>query len=66
MAPYIRLCEAFKVDYEVLYFYCDPPVSFQRNTHKVPANVILTMYRNLLNEQYPGYWKPQTIHTQLG
>jgi predicted kinase len=64
MAPYVRLCEAFGVEYEVVYHYCTLEESHAWNVHAVPLPVLLTMSRNLLTEVYPSYWKSQKILTR--
>lgn len=48
LAPYVRLCEAFDIDYEILNFYCSIEDSIKRNIHGVSAETIVTMYNNLL------------------
>jgi predicted kinase len=57
LAPYVRFCEAFGMDYEILYFMCSVETALLRNTHGVPDNTILAMHTNLLTELVPSYWK---------
>lgn len=61
LAPYVRIAEALGVEYEIIYLHCYPGTAIRRNTHNVPANTILAMYRNLVNEIVPSYWKQRIV-----
>lgn len=57
LAPYCRVAEAYDIPFAIVELICDPVVSFNRNVHGVPMEVIYGMYRNLIVEQVPGYWR---------
>lgn len=57
LAPYVRLCEAFGVEYEIVFIRCTPGLAFSRNVHAVPEATIWNMFQNLLSERLPARWK---------
>ena len=59
LAPYVRIAEAFGIDYEIIYLMCSVEKSLLRNVHNVPANTILKMHANLQNEIVQ--WKQRVI-----
>lgn len=61
IAPYYRLAEANGHEVEVVRVECDPSVAARRNTHNVPPEAILKMWRNLLREELPPWWKVRVI-----
>ena len=61
LAPYVRIAEAFGVEYEIVYMYCDFLKACARNTHNVPETTIHMMQSNLLTERLPAYWKQRIV-----
>lgn len=61
IAPYYRLAQVGKHDVEILRMECDPIKAWQRNTHGVPLETVLRMYRTLLMEQLPHHWKERVV-----
>lgn len=61
LAPYVRVAEAFGHEYTIMYLMCDVETAIKRNVHGVPANMILTMQRNLLTEIVPPYWRQEVV-----
>lgn len=59
LAPYVRVCEAYRCEYSIVYLLCPVEVAIKRNLHAVPVNTILAMNRNLLTEIVPAYWKQE-------
>lgn len=64
LVPYCRVAEAFNVPFLIIEFLVDPSVSFQRNIHKVPIEVIFGMYKNLITDSIPGYYKRVLIQPE--
>ncbi len=62
LAPYVRIAEAFGVEYEIKYFWCHPDVSMRRNLHQVPPNTILKMHDNLMREIVPPHWNQTVVY----
>lgn len=60
LTPYVRIAEAFKIDYGIIYIRCSTAKAFERNIHKVPFKTILIKNYHLLVEEIPNHWK-QTI-----
>lgn len=56
LAPYVRLAEAFNLNYQIIYLVCDVQKAFSRQIHKVPINTMLSMQANLLTERLPPTW----------
>ncbi len=61
IAPYYQAALAYGWEPEVITLWCTPEVAMSRNTHNVPATTILDMYRRLLTEQLPPWWKHSVI-----
>lgn len=61
IAPYARIAEAHGVEFTIVYIHCDPATACRRNVHAVPPATILRMYKNLLQEEVPPYWKQEVI-----
>ncbi len=57
LAPYVRLAEVFKIDYEIVTMWCSLKTASKRNVHCVPERVLLGMYQTLLSERLPVAWK---------
>lgn len=57
LAPYVRLCEAFGIEYEIVNIACDFATACERNIHAVPPATIWNMHQNLMTERIPPYWK---------
>ena len=61
LAGYVRVCEAFQVEYEIVFMQCDFQTACIRNVHNVPAGVIWQMHQNLLSERLPAWWKQRFV-----
>ena len=57
LAPYVRLCEAFGVKYEIVFIRVPFGRACKRNVHAVPEATIWNMFQNLLSERLPAWWK---------
>jgi predicted kinase len=57
LSPYVRICEVYKLKYEIVRIECSLELAQQRNSHGVPTGTLLAMQRNLLTEVPPARWK---------
>lgn len=60
-SPYVRLAELFGYDCEVVRVYCEPVLAVSRNTHKVPLERVMQMYRAFTDNDFPGHWKVRGV-----
>ena len=61
IAPYHRLAEIHKVPVKIVRCVCNPLTAIKRNTHNVPAKLILQMHQWLNKETLPPWWNEE-IH----
>jgi len=61
MAPYVRLCEAFGVEYEIVWVMASPETAFRRGVHDVPFETVQRMYQNLMTERLPAGWVQRCV-----
>lgn len=61
LAPYVRLCEAFGVEYEIVWVIASPLTAYRRNVHGVPYDVIHRMWGNLMTERLPAGWRQRCV-----
>lgn len=61
LAPYVRVAEAFRANYEIITIHCNPQLAIARNIHNVPESVIMHMHSNILTEKIPAYWNQRII-----
>lgn len=64
IAPYMRAASAFKWDATVLRIKIDPQVAAARGTKGLKPKDVETMFENILRQQYPRWWKFQTVDAQ--
>ena len=62
IAPYVQAANAYELTHEIITLVCDPKVACERNIHKVPANVIFSMYQGLLEERLPPFWNHTVMY----
>lgn len=62
IAPYVRVVEAFKLDYEIIQIHADPVTCMKRNIHGVPPATIWAMYQNLIETRLPAYYKVRHVY----
>jgi len=61
LAPYVRLCEAFGIEYEIVFLRVPFGLACKRNVHVVPEATIWSMFQNLLSERLPAWWKVKFV-----
>lgn len=66
IAPYVRVAEAYEIDYEIITMLCDPQIGIARNIHGVPASTILQMHSNILTQPIPAYWPNRVVCCDSG
>ncbi len=57
ISPYYRVAEALGWDVSITRIHADPLECYKRTIHAVPIATIMSMYRNLLTDPLPPYWK---------
>jgi predicted kinase len=62
LAPYVRMAEAFNIQYEIVTLLVDVRTALEMNRHDVPTNIILSMHKNLVNEVCPLHWNQRIIY----
>jgi len=60
MAPYIQAASAYNIACEIITVYCPLEKALGRNVHGVPPHLVMSMYRRLLIEDLPPFWKQST------
>jgi len=45
--PYVKICEALDISFEIVRLECHPQIAQTRQTHGVPTDTILRMYKQL-------------------
>ncbi len=60
LAPYVRLAEIHKVNYEIIRIEVDP-FKAVRNVHQVPLERVFQMYQTLREERLPPWWKERVV-----
>lgn len=61
LTPYVRACQAYGLEFEIITIWCDPLLAANRNQHKVPIGSIMKRYGELLREPLPASWKQSHI-----
>ena len=61
LSPYVRLAEAFGVEYEIVCLPCDLEIAASAGIHSVPINTLLRMQQHLLTELVPAHWKQVVV-----
>ena len=61
LATYVRLCEAFGVDYSIILVHCSVETAIARNVHNVPVPTIMAMYGNLLRDANAMGWRQECV-----
>jgi len=64
VAPYVLLAQAYGYAVEIVTLRCDPAVAAARNTHGVPADVILKRIAPAMaaaEAQLPPWWKHRVV-----
>ncbi len=62
ISPYIAICQAYDVDYEIITVRCDPEIASKRNVHGVPEKTILRMAERLERIKLLPWWNNRTIN----
>ena len=61
IAPYYRLAEIFGYSAKVIYLHCSPDIATSRGLHNVPAVTMMKMYRTMIREPLPNWWKEEVF-----
>jgi len=62
ISPYIAICQAYDVDYEIITVRCDPEIASKRNMHGVPAKTIQRMCERLEGVKLLPWWNNRVIN----
>ena len=60
IAPYVALAEAFNKEYEIIEIVCEPSQAARRNTHGVPEEKVMEMYKNY--EECLPWWNSKEVY----
>jgi hypothetical protein len=55
---------AFGYTSEIRTVWCHPEIAYRRGQHQVPFDVILRMYKTLITQDLPPFWKHSVIENE--
>lgn len=61
ISPYVAICQALNVEYEITTIECDPKVAAKRNIHGVPERTINRMADRIDHITIPRHWNHKFI-----
>ena len=61
LAPYVQLGLLRGCEVTIVRIECDPYLAARRNTHQVPVERVLRMWRQLNREELPAHWKVKVV-----